>query len=89
MTDIMAGRIIRDVVTPKFKAGDLSGGIVAGVDAIVTQLDMDPAQAQAIEEAERARQAQQADDAAPAGPRQSTITSPLCFSLSCSASSSA
>ena len=66
MTDIMSGRIIRDVVTPRFKAGDLSGGIVAGVDAIITQLDMDPAQAKAIEEAERARQASRAKSAAPA-----------------------
>lgn len=60
LTDIMSGRIIRDVVVPRFKAGDMSGGIVAGVDAIIQQLDMDPAQAQAIEEAqaaaERARQ---------------------------------
>jgi uncharacterized protein len=66
MTDIMSGRIIRDVVTPRFKAGDLSGGIIAGVDAIIAQLDMDPAQAQAIEEAEAARRAQMAEDAAPA-----------------------
>lgn len=60
MTDIMSGRIIRDVVVPEFKAGNMSGGIVAGVDAIIQQLDMDPAQAKAIEEAqaaaERARQ---------------------------------
>jgi uncharacterized protein len=60
MTDIMSGRIIRDTVVPRFKSGDMSGGIVAGVDAIIAQLDMDPAQAQAIEEAqaaaERARQ---------------------------------
>ena len=66
MTDIMSGRIIRDVVTPKFKADDYSGGIVDGVDAIITQLDMDPADAKAIEEAERARMAQGADEAAPA-----------------------
>jgi uncharacterized protein len=66
MTDIMSGRIIRDVVTPRFKEGDLSGGIAAGVDAIVEQLDLDPAQAQAIEEAERARLAEQAGEAAPA-----------------------
>lgn len=65
LTDIMSGRIIRDVVTPRFKAGDLSGGIVAGVDAIVQQLDMDPAQAKAIEEAEKARQANDAKEAAP------------------------
>ncbi|HEU4821436.1 MAG TPA: TPM domain-containing protein [Qipengyuania sp.] len=60
MTDIMSGRIIRDTIVPQFKAGNMSGGIVAGVDAIIAQLDMDPAQAQAIEEAqaaaERARQ---------------------------------
>ena len=60
MTDIMSGRIIRDTIVPEFKSGDMSGGIVAGVDAIITQLDMDPAQAKAIEEAqaaaERARQ---------------------------------
>src|SRR5690242_4522532 len=66
MTDIMSGRIIRDVVTPKFKQGDLSGGITDGVEAIIAQLDMDPAQARAIEEAERARQASMAKDAAPA-----------------------
>lgn len=62
LTDIMSGRIIRDTIVPRFKAGDMSGGIVAGVDAIIQQLDMDPAQAQAIEEAqaaaERARQDQ-------------------------------
>jgi uncharacterized protein len=66
MTDIMSGRIIRDVVTPRFKAEDYSGGIVAGVDAIIAQLDMDPAQARAIEEAERARRAEMAGNAAPA-----------------------
>jgi uncharacterized protein len=66
MTDIMSGRIIRDVVVPRFKAGDISGGIVAGTDAIIKQLDMDPAQAKAIEEAERARNANNAKQAAPA-----------------------
>jgi uncharacterized protein len=62
MTDIMSGRIIRDTVVPEFKAGNMSGGIVAGVDAIIAQLDMDPAQARAIEEAQaaadRARQSE-------------------------------
>jgi uncharacterized protein len=66
MTDIMSGRIIRDKVTPKFKQRDLSGGIVDGVDAIIAQLDMDPAQAKAIEEAERARHKNDAAAAAPA-----------------------
>lgn len=62
MTDIMSGRIIRDTVVPRFKAGDMSGGIVAGVDAIIAQLDMDPAQARAIEEAQAAAEAARAKD---------------------------
>lgn len=66
MTDIMAGRIYRDVIVPKFKAGDMSGGIVDGVDAIIQQLDMDPAVAKAVEEAERAAQAERVQNAAPA-----------------------
>lgn len=66
MTDIMSGRIYRDVMVPRFRDGDMSGGIVAGVDAIIAQLDMDPAQAKAIEEAEAARQAERAGNAAPA-----------------------
>lgn len=54
LTDIMSGRIIDNVIVPQFKAGNMSGGIVAGVDAIIAQLDMDPAQAKAIEEAQAA-----------------------------------
>ena len=61
MTDIMSGRIIRDEIVPHFKEGDYTGGIAAGVDAMIAQLDMDPADARAIEEAEKARMAQQND----------------------------
>lgn len=49
--DVLAGRIIRDAVTPRFKAGDMAGGINAGVGAIVEQLDRDPADAKAVAEA--------------------------------------
>lgn len=62
MTDIMSGRIIRDTIVPRFKAGDMSGGIVAGVDAIIAQLDMDPAQAKAIEEAQIAAERARGDE---------------------------
>jgi uncharacterized protein len=51
VTDILAGRIIRDDITPKFKAGDFSGGINAGVDDLITQLDRTPADAKAVAEA--------------------------------------
>jgi uncharacterized protein len=51
LPDVLAGRIIRETVTPRFKAKDFPGGIAAGVDAIVTQLDRDPADTKAIAEA--------------------------------------
>ena len=57
-TDALSGRIIRDLITPRFKAGDMPGGIAAGVDAIVAQLDRDPADARAVAEAAAAARAQ-------------------------------
>ncbi len=35
LTDLMCGRIIRDVMVPRFKAGDMPGGIRAGVEAMI------------------------------------------------------
>ncbi len=32
--DSIAGRIIRDVITPRFKAGDFGGGMRAGIEAL-------------------------------------------------------
>jgi uncharacterized protein len=51
LTDALSGRIIRDTITPQFKAGDFGSGITAGVDAIITQLDRSPADAKAVAEA--------------------------------------
>jgi uncharacterized protein len=59
VTDILSGRIIRDQITPRFKAGDYPGGINAGVEALITQLDRDPADARAVAEAAAQRQRQQ------------------------------
>ncbi|MGH8660833.1 MAG: TPM domain-containing protein, partial [Burkholderiales bacterium] len=39
LTDAAAGRIIRDVMTPRFRQGDYDGGILQGVAAILAQLD--------------------------------------------------
>ncbi len=39
LTDLQAGRIIRNVMAPQFKAGDYNGGITAGVDAILALLE--------------------------------------------------
>ena len=62
LTDAMSGRIIRDTITPAFKQGDFSGGIAAGVDRMIEAMNMDPATAKAIEEAEAAARAQDGDE---------------------------
>lgn len=45
LPDILAGRIIRDDVLPRFRDGDMAGGIVAGADAIVQQMSLPADQA--------------------------------------------
>jgi uncharacterized protein len=35
LTDLLCGRIIRDVMVPRFKAGDMPGGIRAGTEAMI------------------------------------------------------
>lgn len=57
LPDVLAGRIIRDTVAPRFKANDMAGGIGAGVDAIMAQLSRDPADAKAVAEAAAAAEA--------------------------------
>jgi uncharacterized protein len=42
LTDAYSGEIIRDKITPAFKQGDFAGGINAGVDAIIQQLQAPP-----------------------------------------------
>jgi len=40
LTDGLSSTIIRNDITPRFKEGDFAGGINAGVDRIVTQLEL-------------------------------------------------
>lgn len=42
LPDITAKRIISDIVSPSFKAGDFVGGITAGVDAIIASIQGEP-----------------------------------------------
>ncbi|NYT64384.1 YgcG family protein [Alcaligenaceae bacterium] len=58
VTDLLAGRIIREQITPRFRADDYAGGIVAGVDSLVTLVngeDLPPpvAKTQSAEDDER------------------------------------
>ncbi len=47
LTDLYSGVIIRDMMLPRFKAGDYPGGIAAGVSALSTQLALPPEEAAA------------------------------------------
>lgn len=55
LTDAFADRVVEDIIVPRFEAGDMAGGIKAGVDALVTQLQAPPevAERAAIEAAQR------------------------------------
>lgn len=48
LTDGMSFLIINGQILPRFKAGDMPGGIEAGTDAIIKQLTLPPEQAQKI-----------------------------------------
>lgn len=45
LTDAVSSIIIRENILPKFKAGDMGGGIVAGADAVISQLKLSPQEA--------------------------------------------
>lgn len=62
LTDAMSGRIIRDTVTPRFKANDYPGGIQAGVDAIAEQIQLTPEEAAARAAQIEAEERDRADD---------------------------
>lgn len=55
---IMAGRVINDVITPRFKEGNFDAGVTDGVTAILAHLAKSPEDAIAIEEAAQAAEAQ-------------------------------
>jgi uncharacterized protein len=59
VTDALSGRIIRNAITPRFREGDMAGGIEAGVGELIAQLDRTPEDARAIAEAAEAAQSQQ------------------------------
>ena len=60
LTDALSDVILSEAVLPKFRAGDVQGGITDGTNAIVHQLELDEPAARA-----RAAQAQQQSEAPP------------------------
>jgi uncharacterized protein len=57
VTDALSGEIINERILPAFKAGDYPGGINAGADALIGQLQAPPEQAEqkALEAQQRAQ----------------------------------
>ena len=47
LTDAQSAQIIRDAIAPRFKAGDMAGGIDAGVDQIGAIMTLPPEEAKA------------------------------------------
>ena len=45
LTDSVTGRIIREAVLPRFKAGDMGGGIIAGADRVIEIMKLPPEEA--------------------------------------------
>jgi uncharacterized protein len=42
LPDVVCKRIIEDMIVPRFKLGDFAGGIDAGIDAMIKQIDGEP-----------------------------------------------
>jgi len=65
LTDALSSLIINNQIVPRFRDGDMPGGIVAGTDAIIAQLQLPPDQAAQI--AAEASQSRQSDGGFPFG----------------------
>ncbi|EAQ27594.1 hypothetical protein NAP1_08377 [Erythrobacter sp. NAP1] len=65
LTDALSALIIQNQILPRFRDGDMPGGIVAGTDAIVAQLQLPPEEAARI--AQEAGEARKSDGGFPIG----------------------
>ncbi|WP_420137209.1 TPM domain-containing protein [Sphingomonas sp.] len=72
LTDALSSVIINQTIIPKFKAGDMPGGIEAGADALITQLRLPDDQAKA-KAAEAAKQFDETHNVGEAGPAKFPI----------------
>ena len=62
LPDILAGRIIRNEILPRFRNGDMAGGIMTGANSILEQMSLPPDQAREnVAEAAAAERAREND----------------------------
>lgn len=45
LTDSVTGRIVREAILPRFKAGDMGGGIIAGAERVIEVMKLPPEEA--------------------------------------------
>ncbi|MFA4900282.1 MAG: TPM domain-containing protein [Brevundimonas sp.] len=57
LTDAFSSQVIRNDILPSFRDGDYQAGVIKGVDALIAQLSLDPAEARARAQAAAAEQA--------------------------------
>lgn len=62
ITDAVSSEIIRNQIAPRFRAGDMAGGIDAGVDAIGRLMTLPPEEAKALAAQAAARARDASDD---------------------------
>lgn len=62
LTDALTQIIIQREILPRFKAGDLPGGVVAGTDALIKQLQLPPEEAARVAQTAAAQRAQGGDE---------------------------
>jgi len=62
LTDAVSSLIVRNAILPRFRDGDMAGGIMAGADAIISQMRLSPEQAQRNASAAAARESARSDE---------------------------
>lgn len=65
LTDAVSSIIIREAILPRFRSGDMGGGIVAGSDRIVQTMQMSPEEAAKRASAAQAEERQRAESVNP------------------------
>ncbi|HJQ18040.1 MAG TPA: TPM domain-containing protein, partial [Allosphingosinicella sp.] len=66
LTDALTSLIIQNAILPRFKQGDMAGGIMAGADAVIDQLQAPPEEAERNVRAATGARAQRGASSGPA-----------------------